>query len=88
MGGGANDYRGLLIVDIKPIINNNENWPDNIDVILQAFRIGDLGVAAIPFEVFAEIGLEIKAKSPFQKSFTIESFHQRKNKTSSTNISI
>lgn len=47
-------------------------WPDSIDIILQAFRIGDLGVAAIPFEVIAEIGLEIKAKSPFKPSFTIE----------------
>lgn len=53
------------------IIQHNETWPDNVDIVLQTFRIGDLGVAAIPFEVFAEIGLEIKAKSPFQKSFTI-----------------
>lgn len=54
------------------IIQLEETWPDNIDIIVQAFRIGDLGIAAIPFEVFAEIGLEIKAKSPFQPSFTIE----------------
>jgi neutral ceramidase len=53
------------------IIQHNEIWPDYIDVVLQVFRIGDLGVAAIPFEVFSEAGLEIKAKSPFQKSFTI-----------------
>ena len=53
------------------IIQHNKTWPDNIVIVLQAFRIGDLGVAAIPFEVFSEIGLEIKAKSPFQKSFTI-----------------
>jgi hypothetical protein len=39
---------------------------------MQTFGIGDLGVAAIPFEVFTEIGLEIKAKSPFKSSFTIE----------------
>ncbi|WP_138476672.1 neutral/alkaline non-lysosomal ceramidase N-terminal domain-containing protein [Dyadobacter bucti] len=49
-----------------------QEWPDNISVILQAFRIGDLGIAAIPFETFAETGLEIKAKSPFNPSFTIE----------------
>ena len=49
-----------------------EEWPDKIDIILQAFRIGELGVAAIPFETFAETGLEIKAKSPFKPSFTIE----------------
>lgn len=47
-------------------------WPQNIDVLLQTFRIGDLGVAAIPFEVFTEIGLDIKARSPFKSSFTIE----------------
>ena len=54
------------------ILNFEETWPDNIDIILQAFCIGDLGVAAIPFEVIAEIGLEIKTKSPFHPSFTIE----------------
>lgn len=47
------------------------NWPDNIEIALQTFRIGDLGVAAIPFEVFAETGFEIKAKSPFKTTFTI-----------------
>ncbi len=54
------------------ILNLEETWPDNIDIVLQIFRIGDLGVAAIPFETFAETGLEIKAKSPFRQSFTIE----------------
>lgn len=39
---------------------------------LQAFRIGALGIAAAPFEVFAETGLEIKAKCPFKTTFTIE----------------
>ncbi len=46
--------------------------PAQINVVLQTFRIGDLGIAAIPFEVFAESGLEIKKRSPFQPSFTIE----------------
>lgn len=52
-------------------ILNMVNLPDEIDVVLQAFRIGDLGIATIPFEVFAEIGMELKARSPFQPSFTI-----------------
>lgn len=47
-------------------------WPDEIEIILQTFRLGDLGIAAIPFETFTETGLEIKAKSPFSDSFTIE----------------
>lgn len=46
--------------------------PDEVSVILQTLRIGDVGIAAIPFEVFAEMGLEIKEKSPFHPTFTIE----------------
>lgn len=46
--------------------------PSEIQVLLQTFRLGDLGIAAIPFEVFTESGLEIKQKSPFKPSFTIE----------------
>ena len=38
---------------------------------LQALRIGGLGIVAIPCEVFAEIGLELKRRSPLQPSFTI-----------------
>jgi len=48
-----------------------KEWPEKIDVILQTFKVGDLGIAGIPFEVFAETGLEIKDRSPFKKSFTI-----------------
>jgi len=46
--------------------------PDTVDVPLQVLRIGDLAIAAIPFEVFVETGLSIKQKSPFAKTFTIE----------------
>lgn len=46
--------------------------PDTVSCVMQAFRIGDLGIAAIPFEVFTETGLEIKARSPFADTFTIE----------------
>lgn len=46
--------------------------PAAVEVKLQAIRIGELGIAAIPFEVFAETGLEIKRRSPLQPTFTIE----------------
>ncbi|MEQ1826791.1 MAG: neutral/alkaline non-lysosomal ceramidase N-terminal domain-containing protein [Pirellula sp.] len=46
--------------------------PDEVSVLLQTIRIGSLGIAAIPFEVFTEIGLEIKEKSPILPCFTIE----------------
>ncbi|MSU35602.1 MAG: hypothetical protein EXS36_10910 [Pedosphaera sp.] len=38
---------------------------------LQALRIGDLGIAALPNEVFAITGLKLKAQSPFLSSFNI-----------------
>jgi hypothetical protein len=46
--------------------------PDTVSVPLQALRLGDLGIAAIPFEVFTETGLAIKKSSPFPATFTIE----------------
>jgi hypothetical protein len=39
---------------------------------MQAIRIGDLGIAAIPDEVYALTGLKIKAHSPLATTFTIE----------------
>jgi len=44
--------------------------PEFVKAPLHAFRIGDLGIVTYPVEVFAEIGLEIKKKTPFAKSFT------------------
>jgi hypothetical protein len=39
---------------------------------LQAIRVGDLGIAAIPDEVFALTGLKLKAAVPLKGAFTIE----------------
>jgi hypothetical protein len=47
------------------------DYPDQVSLLLQAMRIGNLAITAIPCEVFAETGLEIKAKSPFQSTFTV-----------------
>lgn len=49
-----------------------EEAPAEIKVVLQALRVGEVGITAIPFEVFVEIGLELKAESPLQPTFTIE----------------
>ena len=46
--------------------------PKEVQVQLQALRIGDLGIAAIPFETFTETGLELKDRNPFGDAFTIE----------------
>jgi neutral ceramidase len=47
-------------------------YPPTVKVKLQALRVGELGIVAIPCEVFAEIGLAIKKKSPLKQTFTIE----------------
>lgn len=46
--------------------------PAQEELVLQTLRIDELGIAAIPCEVFCEIGLEIKAKAPTETTFTIE----------------
>jgi len=45
--------------------------PPSIRVILQTLRIGELGIASIPFETFTDTGLELKAKSPLRPILTI-----------------
>jgi hypothetical protein len=44
---------------------------ETVSVPLQALRIGDFGVCTIPFEVFAEIGLDIKKRSPFARTMVV-----------------
>ncbi|MCZ6795649.1 MAG: neutral/alkaline non-lysosomal ceramidase N-terminal domain-containing protein [Planctomycetota bacterium] len=41
-------------------------------IILQAIRIGDLGITAIPNEVFGVTGLKLKARSPLVPTFNME----------------
>jgi hypothetical protein len=45
--------------------------PPTTKVLLQAVRIGDLAICALPFEVFVEIGLELKQSSPAADTFVI-----------------
>ena len=41
-------------------------------MIVQAIRIGDLGIVSTPCETFVETGLAIKRESPLPLTFTIE----------------
>ena len=47
-------------------------YPSEVPLILQAMRVGDLAITAIPCEVFVEIGLDLKRESPFSRTFTME----------------
>lgn len=42
-----------------------------VDIKLQTIAIGDVAIVAIPCEVFAEVGLDIKLRSPFSTTFVI-----------------
>lgn len=69
---GLTLYHSLEPTYAKRAIQMQERWPEKIDIVMQTLRIGELAIAAIPFETFAETGLEIKKKSPFPSTFTIE----------------
>jgi hypothetical protein len=73
--------KGIIAKAQGPIMNSMEeiyaretmlikDFPEQVPLILQAFRIGDLAITAAPVEIFVEIGLEIKEKSPFKPTFT------------------
>lgn len=48
-----------------------DQYPATIRIQLQAVKIGDTLIAAIPCEPFAETGLAIKAHDPQKRTFTI-----------------
>ena len=49
------------------------NGPRQEEIVLQALRLGEVGITSIPCEVLCEIGLTLKAQSPLpQSTFTIE----------------
>jgi hypothetical protein len=47
-------------------------YPPKVKLVLEAIRIGAMGIVADPCETFVEIGLEIKRKSPLRPTCTIE----------------
>ena len=42
------------------------------EVVLQAVRIGELGITAIPCEVYGITGLKLKRQSPLALTFNLE----------------
>ena len=48
------------------------NLTDEVDLYLQCITIGDVCIHILPGEIFVDIGLNIKEKSPFEKCFVVE----------------
>jgi hypothetical protein len=45
--------------------------PETVTVPVQALTIGDLAICTLPFEAFAEIGLNLKKRSPLPRTMVI-----------------
>ena len=50
-------------------------YPETAKVPLQVLRIGDVCLGTMPCEVFCEIGLDFKSRSPLPKSFMVSLGH-------------
>jgi hypothetical protein len=48
-----------------------EKGGGTVTVALQVVRVGDLAVCSIPFETFAETGLDLKRRSPFPRTVVL-----------------
>lgn len=47
------------------------DWPATKELKLQALRVGDLGIGAIPCETYGSTGLAVKKASPFALNMVI-----------------
>ncbi len=48
-----------------------ERYPAEVPLLLQCVRIGDLAILTSPCEMFVEVGLELKARSPIKPTFVV-----------------
>jgi hypothetical protein len=68
--------KGKVLYSMSQVYANETvhlaKYPAKVKLILQAIKIGELGIVANPCETFVEIGLDIKKKSPLRPTFTIE----------------
>lgn len=55
--------REILAVSDEPVTRQTP---------IMGLRIGDMGIVGLPGEIFVEYGLQIKAKSPLQRTMTVE----------------
>jgi hypothetical protein len=63
--------QGLEQIYARETVLLNE-YPPYVETLVQALRIGELGIATSPCETFVETGLAIKSASPLKPTLTIE----------------
>jgi neutral ceramidase len=67
---GRPPYRSLEAIYAKETVDLG-SYPDRVRMRLQAYRVGDVGIATSPCETFVETGLHVKRESPFPVTFLI-----------------
>jgi hypothetical protein len=65
-------FRQLPQIYARETVIMSETFPRTVKAPIQALRIGGLGIATFPGEAFAQLGLEVKAKSPLKPTLCIE----------------
>ena len=65
-------YRDIRQIYARETVILSESYPATVKTIVQAMRIGSLGIATFPGEAFVELGMEIKSQSPFKPTMLIE----------------
>ncbi len=65
------ELKGLAEVYARETVLLAE-YPERVEVPVQAIRVGDLGIVTFPGEAFVEMGLEVKKKSPLAATMCIE----------------
>ena len=68
-GAPANaQFREAPLIYARETVILAESYPKRERVRIQALRIGDVGVSALPGEPFVELGLEIRRRSPLRRN--------------------
>lgn len=56
----------------RRVLRQMRELPPELPTWVQALRAGDLALVGVPGELFVELGLEIKRRSPFRQTMVIE----------------
>jgi len=67
--------KGNLSAIYAQRISTMAEYPEKLKMPLQVLRIGDRSIATMPCEIFCEIGLEYKKKSPVKNAWMISLAH-------------
>jgi hypothetical protein len=69
---GPGPYKERPHIYARETVLLAQDYPARVKTWVQALRIGSLGIATYPGEAFVEMGLQVKAKSPFRPTLLVE----------------